>query len=119
MNKSQKEYLRHIIMLPRKLSVKIYRAEEGGFWAKILELPGCNTQGEDFLDLVSMINDAVFTWFNVPQKMRKTLGYYMPHIPDDVRRKMETDSRRTQLEKAIGHIIKGKKTLAFSNAGLS
>lgn len=75
------------MLLPRKLSVEIYRPEEGGLWAKILELLGCNTQGEDFFDLIAMINDAVFTWFNVPQKVRKAPGYYMPHIPEELRKK--------------------------------
>ncbi len=107
------------MLLPRKLSVAICRAEEGGFWAKILELPGCNTQGEDFLDLVAMVNDAVFTWFNVPQKMRKALGYYMPQIPEELRKKIEADARHAKIEEVVGHIIKGKKILRFSNAGLS
>lgn len=119
MQRSQKEYLRYIMLLPRGFSVQIHRAEEGGFWAKVLELPGCNTQGDDFIDLIAMINDAVFTWFNIPQKMRKALGYYVPQISDELRKKMEADARHAKIEEVVGHIIKEKKTFVFSNAGLS
>ncbi len=78
MKVSEREYLKYIMTLPRKLSVDIYRAEEGGFWAKVKELPGCNTQGEDFIDLIEMINDAVFTYLGVPQKMKNAFGLFAP-----------------------------------------
>ena len=29
------------------VTVHVYRAEEGGFWAEMPEYPGCYTQGED------------------------------------------------------------------------
>ena len=66
-----------------------------------------------------MINDAVFTYFDVPNKMRSALGFYSPQIPEDLRKKMETDARHAKIEEAVKRIIKGKKTLAFSNAVLS
>ena len=115
----QKEYLKYILLLPRKLSVDIYRAEEGGFWAKIKELPGCNTQGEDFVDLVAMVNDAVFTYFEVPQKIRNTLGHYVPKISEDLRKKIGTNTRHSRIEEFVTKIIKDKKTLEFSKIGLS
>ncbi len=107
------------MILPRKLSVEIHRAQESGFWAKVRELPGCNTQGDDFIDLIEMINDAVFTYFDVPQKMRGVLGYYVPQLPEELRKKIETDARHVKIEEAVRRIIKARKTLEFSNAGLS
>jgi len=107
------------MVLPRKLSVEIYRAQEGGFWAKVRGLPGCNTQGDDFIDLIAMINDAVFTYFDVPQKMRSALGYYVPQLPEEMRKKIEADARHTKIEEVVRRIIKMRKTLEFSNAGLS
>ncbi|MBI4137884.1 MAG: type II toxin-antitoxin system HicB family antitoxin [Candidatus Sungbacteria bacterium] len=107
------------MLLPRKLSVDIHRAEEGGFWAKVRELPGCNTQGEDFIDLVDMINDAIFTYFDVPQKMRNALGHYVPEIPEELRKRIEARARHSKIEEAMTRIIKERKTLAFSNIGLS
>ena len=119
MKKSQREYLEYSMLLPRTVSVDVYRAEEGGFWAKVRALPGCNTQGEDFIDLVDMINDAIFTYFNVPQKMRSVLGHYLPHLSEELRKKVGADSRHAAIERAATRMIKEKKTLAFSNLGLS
>lgn len=119
MKKSQREYWKYIMFLPHTISVDIYRAEEGGFWARVKSLPGCNTQGEDFIDLVDMINDAIFTYFDVPQKMRMALGHYIPELSVEPRKKADTDMRHVKIEQMVAKIIKDKKTLAFSNRGLS
>ena len=107
------------MLLPRSLAVDIYRAEEGGFWAKVKSLPGCNTQGEDFVDLVDMINDAIFTYFNVPQKIRSALGHYVPELSEGLKKATDAGTRHTAIEQAVAKIIKDRKTLAFSNNGLS
>ena len=36
-----------------------YKAEEGGFWAEVLELPGCVAQGESLDELTRSIADAI------------------------------------------------------------
>ena len=107
------------MLLPRTLAVDIYRAEEGGFWAKVKSLPGCNTQGEDFIDLVDMINDAIFTYFDVPKKMRTALGHYVPELSRGLKKAADADTRHASIEALITTLIGGKKTLAFSNSGLS
>lgn len=119
MKKSQQEYLKYTMFLPHKLSVEIHKAEEGGFWAKVRELPGCNTQGDNFTDLVDMINDAIFTYFDVPQKIRGFLGYYIPQVPERARKNFETQAQHAQIEELATKIIKSKKTLEFSNVGIS
>ncbi len=43
-------------------TVAIYKAEEGGFWAKALELPGCASQGETLDEVTSNIRDAIRAW---------------------------------------------------------
>ena len=107
------------MILPRTLAVDIYRAEEGGFWAKVKSLPGCNTQGEDFVDLVDMINDAIFTYFNVPQKIRNALGHYVPELSEGLKKATDAGTRHAAIEQAVAKIIKGKRTFAFNNNGLS
>lgn len=119
MKKSQRQYLEYIMLLPRTLSVDVHRAEEGGFWAKIKELPGCNTQGEDFIDLVDMLNDAILTYFNVPQKMRSVLGRYVPTLSENIKTGTDAENRHTAIEQAVAKMIKNRKTLAFNNIGLS
>ena len=107
------------MILPRTLAVDIYRAEEGGFWAKVKSLPGCNTQGEDFIDLVDMINDAIFTYFDVPQKMRSVLGRYIPELSAELKTGTEAATRHAAIEEAVTKMIKNKRTFSFSNNGLS
>ena len=41
-----------------KLSVVIYEAEEGGFWAEAVDLPGCCSQGETWAELYDNIRES-------------------------------------------------------------
>jgi predicted RNase H-like HicB family nuclease len=41
-------------------TVLVYRAEEeGGYWAKVAELPGCATQGETIEEIEANARDAI------------------------------------------------------------
>lgn len=64
-------------LLPEKLTIEIHR-EGGEFWAKVKELPGCSTQGDSFIELIDMINDAIYTYLDIPTKYIQELGYYLP-----------------------------------------
>lgn len=119
MQKDDRRYITFIMLLPRRLNVEIHRAEEGGFWARIKELPGCVTQGEDFFDLVAMINDAVCAYFEVPKNLRKSLGRYVPEIPEGARKIVEERARHQKIEEAVREIIKRKRTIEFNKIGLS
>jgi len=74
---SQKHLL-YKALLPQRISVQVFKAEEGGFWAKIIELPGCRTQGETLSELIDMINDAVYSYLGIPVGLRSKLGSYLP-----------------------------------------
>jgi predicted RNase H-like HicB family nuclease len=37
----------------------VYDAEEGGYWAEVLELPGCASQGETLDELRENVIDAI------------------------------------------------------------
>lgn len=39
--------------------VVVFEAEEGGFWADVLELPGCVAQGENLDELRQNAMDAI------------------------------------------------------------
>ena len=41
------------------VTVHVYRAEEGGFWAEMPEYPGCYTQGETMDELKENVREAV------------------------------------------------------------
>lgn len=111
MDRKQQELIRFSTILPEKLEIEIHRAQEGGFWAKVKNLPGCNTQGENFFDLIEMINDAVFTYFEVPERLRKNLWFYVPKLFQQTRERALYE----KIEKVIGEIIQNKRTLEFSH----
>jgi predicted RNase H-like HicB family nuclease len=42
-----------------KVKVVVHEAEEGGYWAEVLAIPGCATQGETFEELLKNLYEAV------------------------------------------------------------
>ena len=42
-----------------KIKVMIHNAEEGGYWAEVVSLPGCATQGETMEELITNLYEAV------------------------------------------------------------
>jgi predicted RNase H-like HicB family nuclease len=46
----------------RHYTAAVYEAEEGGFWAEVLDLPGCVAQGENIAELETNIRDAIEAW---------------------------------------------------------
>ena len=40
-------------------TIAVYDVEEGGYWAEVLELPGCASQGESLDELRENIIDAI------------------------------------------------------------
>lgn len=45
--------------MKRGFTVKVYKAEEGGYWAEVPELPGCATQAETLEGIRRNITDAI------------------------------------------------------------
>lgn len=41
------------------LHVIVHEAEEGGFWAEVLELPGCMSQGESRSEVLANVEAAI------------------------------------------------------------
>ena len=73
--KDKKEISRLRALFPNKIEVSVARAEEGGFVAEILTYPGCYTEGETFSELLFMVNDCLYTYFNIPEK-------YVSYMPE-------------------------------------
>jgi predicted RNase H-like HicB family nuclease len=46
-----------------KIRAVIHKAEEGGFWAEVPALPGCNTQGETEEEIRANLQEAIELWF--------------------------------------------------------
>ncbi len=115
MNSDQKRLIEFIMRLPSRLEVEVHRTAEGKFWAKVLNLPGCVTQADSFGELIEMINDAVHTYFEIPEKISQHLGIY---IPEKVKKVMEQREQQKQLEDVVREIMAGDtERLSFSLGG--
>ncbi len=42
-----------------QLTVVIHKAEEGGYWAEMPNIPGCATQGESLKDVLANLGEAI------------------------------------------------------------
>lgn len=42
-----------------KLHILVHQAEEGGYWAEVLSIPGCVTQGDSLEVLLENMREAV------------------------------------------------------------
>jgi predicted RNase H-like HicB family nuclease len=42
-----------------KVRVVVHEAEEGGYWAEVLAIPGCATEGDMFGELVQNLQKAI------------------------------------------------------------
>ena len=73
----QERKLIYKALLPQKISVRIHKAEEGGFWAKIIEIP-CSSQGETLSELFDMLTRAIYAYYDVPEKFIPEFGSYIP-----------------------------------------
>ena len=59
----KKDLVEHYLCLP--YSVVLVPCEEGGYFVKIAELPGCMSQGETLEEALAMIEDAKRGWLEV------------------------------------------------------
>jgi len=75
--KQIKEISKFISLFPKEISVHAAPSEDGGFYADILTFPGCHTQGETLSELIDMINDCMYTYFEVPEKYISYMPSYM------------------------------------------
>lgn len=80
------ELIHYQAQLPDSLNVQVKESEDGGYWVKILNLPGCFTQAESVEELFIMVNDTVYTYFDIPEKYILHLPRYFPS--EEIRKKL-------------------------------
>ena len=73
--------------MTNKYTLLIYEAEpdEGGYWAKVAELPGCATSGESLDELVANAHEAIDAWIEVTRQTGGTVPEppRQWHVPTD------------------------------------
>ncbi len=76
-----KETGKIIEKLPKKLPVALFRSEEGGFCAEVkINNDILRTEAENLPELIEMVNDAVYTYFEIPEKLISEAPTYVPPI---------------------------------------
>ncbi len=67
--------------LPARVVINVENTDDG-LWAKVSTpdgtLSNCYAQAANAVELVTMVNDAIFTHFEVPEDVRSCIGYYVP-----------------------------------------
>ena len=72
--------------IPDGIKVIIKKSEDGGYFAVIENLPGCITQAETGQELFEMVNDAIYTYLDVPPEYIPYLPNFLP--PEKVRKEL-------------------------------
>ena len=69
--------------LPETVQVEITRNEKGGFFAKLVDYPGCFTVADSPLELIQNATDAILTYFEVSRNDALNCNVlYGPPMPD-------------------------------------
>ena len=50
-------------------TIAVYEAEEGGYWAEVLDLPGCVAQGETLDALRARLPDAIAAYIETKREL--------------------------------------------------
>ncbi|MCL4405511.1 MAG: hypothetical protein M1361_02610 [Patescibacteria group bacterium] len=67
-------------LFPSEIKVSVERSENGDFLATIHTFSGLFTEASSFSELIEMVNDAVKTYFEIPDKFIPYVPNYIPPI---------------------------------------
>jgi predicted RNase H-like HicB family nuclease len=86
---------------PDNIQVFINRAEEGGYFAKIVSLAGnVVTEADTGQALVEMVNEAMYDYLDIPPIYRPQMGLFMPS--EEVREEIKAEIPAKYLNTNIG-----------------
>ena len=78
--KTEGEIRKYRELFPEFVRVKVERSKDGGFLANIVTYDGCFTEADTFSELIEMVNDAVKTYLEIPEKYLSFMPTYLPTI---------------------------------------
>lgn len=87
--------------IPSELEILITKTDTG-YFAKITSFKDDNvvTQADTGQELVTMINDALYEYLDIPTEYMESLGFFMP--PENVRDELKVSIPNKYLNTAIG-----------------
>ena len=84
---------------PDNISVFIKSSQDGGYIVNINELRGCITQAENGNDVFEMVNDALYTYFEVPKHYQPFMPVFFP--PEEQRKLFNIEVPKQYLDKNL------------------
>jgi predicted RNase H-like HicB family nuclease len=84
---------------PEKLEVSIKPSQDGGYVAYISNLPGCMTQAETGQKIFEMVNDAVYTYLQIPEEYQLYMPVFFP--PESVRKEFDINIPAKYLKESL------------------
>jgi len=90
---SLKEKIKYQSRLPKLIKVEINESPDGGYFIKIISLKHCFTQADTPEEILIMVNDVVYSHFDIPEKLRSSMPPYFP--------KEELKKKLQEWEKAV------------------
>ena len=103
MVKKFEELIKYQAQLPDKLEVQITKSDDWGYAVKVLNLSGCFTQVEDAGELFVMVNDAVYTYFDIPDNVIPSMPRYF--LAEELRKKLIQDQEKVIPAKFLPKLI--------------
>ncbi len=117
-NNTKEEIAKFRAVLPNRVIVNVENTDDG-LWAKVSTLDGklsnCYTQATNTTELMVMINDAIFTHFEIPEKVRKDIGFYVP-LSNEHLRMEEMFMKLVSMEKQLNTEGDSETTLTLREA---
>lgn len=85
--------------IPDNIDVFIKQSKDGGYVVDVKNLKGCITQAENGGEIFEMVNDALYTYLEIP-------AHYQPYMPvffptENVRKQFNIEIPKEYLEKEL------------------
>lgn len=87
--------LSYKIKLPDKISVVIKNIGDDYYFVRITDLQDCVTQAKAE-EIFEMVNDAIYTYFEIPQEYQPFVQTYIP--PENIRKELKIKIPEGELE---------------------
>ena len=117
--------LNYYLSLP--YTIELIREDESTWFARVVELPGCITEGDSPQDVIEMIHDAMAGWIEValedgesipePRPSEEYSGKFVVRVPKSLHRDLVEAAAReevslnhyigTELARAVGRPMQG------------
>lgn len=77
--------------LPEEVQVEVVKDDDGSYFAKLTDYPGCMTVADSEYELLFNLTDAILTYFEVPHKDTQNADIvYFPKVsPQQTTKKMK------------------------------